>query len=91
MSKVNTLKVTLNSIVLAIAPVLPKLAEGETKHSPEVLTQLNALVTAQAASLAEYMIEKSDDVEIISRILSYAIAEILAVLECEAARKKKDN
>ena len=90
-------KVTLNSIVLASAPVLATLKEGES-HSPEVLAQFEGDVTAfvntQAAALADYLVDKSDNVEIISRLLSATVTLIPAVLEREAeniAKRKADR
>lgn len=90
-------KVTLNSIVLAVAPVLPTLADGES-HSAEVLAQFESDVTTfvntQSAALADYLVDKSDNVEIISRILSGTVTLIPAVLEREAeniAKRKADR
>lgn len=94
---VKTPKITLNSIVLAVAPVLPTLKEGDT-HSPEVLAQFDADVAAfvntQAQALADYLVDKSDNVEIISRLLSATVTLIPAVLEREAeniAKRKADR
>jgi hypothetical protein len=90
-------KVTLNSIVLAVAPVLPTLAEG-AEHSPEVLakyeTDLTTFIDAQAVSLADYLVEKSDNVEIITRLFTATVALVPAVLEREAeniAKRKADR
>lgn len=82
------MKVTLNSIVLAKTPKLAA-AESLVQHERDVA----AFVNTQAAALAEYLIEKSDNVEIISRILSGTVGLIPAVLEREAdniaARKRQ--
>lgn len=91
-------KVTLNSIVLATAPSLPVLPEGQTEHSAEVLAQFEGDVTAfvntQAQALADYLVDKSDNVEIISRLLSATVTLIPAVLEREAeniAKRKQER
>lgn len=91
-------KITLNSIVLAIAPTLPALAEGQEVHAPEVLTQYEsdvaAFVGVQSAALADYLVDKSDNVEIISRLLSATVSLIPAVLEREAeniAKRKAER
>lgn len=91
-------KVTLNSIVLAAAPSLPALPEGQTEHTAEVLAQFEGDVTAfvntQAAALADYLVDKSDNVEIISRLLAATVTLIPAVLEREAeniAKRKAER
>lgn len=91
-------KVTLNSIVLATTPVLPALPEGQTEHTAEVLAQFESDVTAfvntQAQALADYLVDKSDSVEIISRLLGATVTLIPAVLEREAeniAKRKQER
>lgn len=91
-------KVTLNSIVLATAPVLPNLAEGQTEHTAEVLAQFESevatFVGVQSNALADYLVDKSDTVEIISRILAATVSLIPAVLEREAeniAKRKAER
>lgn len=95
---VKATKVTLNSIVLAEAPVLPSLVEGQTEHSTEVLEQYEkdvaSFVGVQSAALADYLVDKSDTVEIISRILTGTVSLIPMVLEREAeniAKRKADR
>jgi hypothetical protein len=91
-------KVTLNSIVLAVTPSLPALAAGAEVHAPEVLTKFESDVAAfvgiQSAALADYLVDKSDSVNIISQVLSATVALIPAVLEREAeniAKRKADR
>lgn len=91
-------KVTLNSIVLATTPVLPALPEGQAEHTAEVLAQFESDVTAfvntQAQALADYLVDKSDSVEIISRLLGATVTLIPAVLEREAeniAKRKQER
>ena len=91
-------KVTLNSIVLATTPVLPNLPEGQETHSAEVLAQFESdvatFVGVQSNALADYLVDKSDSVEIISRLLSATVALIPAVLEREAeniAKRKQER
>lgn len=91
-------KVTLNSIVLATTPVLPALPEGQTEHTAEVLAQFESdvatFVGVQSAALADYLVDKSDSVEIISRLLAATVTLIPAVLEREAeniAKRKQER
>lgn len=95
---VKAAKVTLNSIVLAIAPTLPALPEGQEVHAPEVLTQYEsdvaAFVGVQSAALADYLVDKSENVDIISRLFTATVSLIPAVLEREAeniAKRKQER
>ena len=84
-------KVTLNSIVLATTPVLPNLPEGQTEHTAEVLAQFESdvatFVGVQSNALADYLVDKSDSVEIISRLLSATVLE----REAENIAKRKQE
>lgn len=91
-------KVTLNSIVLAVVPSLPALAEGQTEHAADVLeaheNALAAFVKTQAASLTDYLVDKSDEAAVIGRIFTAAVELIPSVLEREAeniAKRKADR
>ncbi|MHB9331812.1 hypothetical protein ACP3S7_30435 [Phytobacter ursingii] len=76
------MKVTLNSIMLAV------LQEDEG-HSAKFESDVATFVGVQSAALADYLVDKSDTVEIISRLLTATVALIPRVLEREAETSKK--
>lgn len=94
MTNAKTVKITLNSVLFAAAPVLPELAEGETSHSKEVLathkTAVAEHVAEVAKNLAGYLINKvsADGVGMYADILkatAKAIPSVLAEQEKERA------
>lgn len=87
MTSINTAKapkVTLNSIIFAAAPALRELAEGETHTKAEVKQHsddVKAFIATQAIDLAKYLINKTDNIDQITALLTAAVAAVPGVMD----------
>lgn len=85
-------KVTLNSIVFADAPALRVLAEGETSHTKAELKAhseaVAAFISTQAIDLAKYLLNKTENVDLISQLFTATVAAIPGVMD-EVLKEKE--
>lgn len=88
-------KVTLNSILFADAPALRELKEGENYTKTELKQfdkDMGDFIKATSIDLANYLVNKTEKVDVISNIFTATVAALPKVLEDrEKARREEEE
>ncbi|AFC21452.1 hypothetical protein GAP32_005 [Cronobacter phage vB_CsaM_GAP32] len=86
-------KVTLNSIVFAAAPVLRELKEGESYTKTEMKQfekELAEHVRTTSLDLARYIVNKTENTDLISKLLAATVEAIPSVVD-EVLKAKQEE